>query len=111
MNIVIEKNIRRNLLVFMKKSEVILKYFLKDAIPVFKEMLKAKNSTVFEIFNKYRLIMAYLHKICCHSMKKKDLGLYSKIPQIRLSLETVVYKIQAMLTANKQKYVRIFLTD
>lgn len=91
---------RVNLLCFLKKSLGILKLFLNQGIPILEIMLKAKPDEVVDIFKTMQSTTRFLHHLCCHSKLTKDTSLISYVPQFRLTLETLVYRVKAALVAN-----------
>lgn len=91
---------RPNLVYFLKKSIAILKLFLNQGIPILEIMLKAKTDEVVDIFKTIQLTTRFLHHLCCHSKLTKDTSLIAYVPQFRLTLETLVYRVKAALVAN-----------
>lgn len=91
---------RVNLVCFFKKSNAILKLFLNQGIPILEIMLKAKPDDVVDIFKTIQSTTRFLHHLCCHSKLTKDTTLLANVPQFRLTLETLVYRVKAALVAN-----------
>lgn len=91
---------RVNLVCFLKKSLGILKLFLNQGIPILEIMLKAKPDEVVDIFKTMQSTTRFLHHLCCHSKLTKDTSLIAYVPQFRLTLETLVYRVKAALVAN-----------
>lgn len=100
MNIVKLQENRANLKSFLKKTTGILKLFLSHGIPVFEITLRTKSERVIEIMKIMQQTTRFVQNLCCHSKLSKDLGLVSHIPQMRLTLETLVYRVKALLAAN-----------
>lgn len=91
---------RANLVCFLKKSLGILKLFLNQGIPILEIMLKAQPDEVVDIFKTMQSTTRFLHHLCCHSKLTKDTSLIAYVPQFRLTLETLVYRVKAALVAN-----------
>lgn len=91
---------RTNLNSFMKKSTGILKLFVSHALPIFEIMLKSKPDRVLEILKIMQQTTRFIHNLCCHSKVAKDSGLVAHVPLMRQTLETLVYRVKALLAAN-----------
>ncbi|XP_044262962.1 Fanconi anemia group D2 protein [Tribolium madens] len=89
-----------NLVCFLKKSIAILKIFLSHGIPILEIELKSKPDKVVEILKTIQSNTRFLHHLCCYSKLTKDVSLMSYVPQFRLTLETLVYRVKAALVAN-----------
>lgn len=100
MNVVKIHEIRVNLVCFLKKSLGILKLFLNQGIPILEIMMKTKPDEVLEVFKTIQSTTRFLHHLCCHSKLTKDARLIAYVPQFRLTLETLVYRVKAALVAN-----------
>lgn len=91
---------RVNLVCFFKKSIGILKLFLNQGIPILEIMLKTKPDEVVDIFKTIQSTTRFLHHLCCHSKLTRDTSVITYVPQFRLTLETLVYRVKAALVAN-----------
>ncbi|RZC34215.1 Fanconi anemia group D2 protein [Asbolus verrucosus] len=91
---------KSNLVCFLKKSIAILKIFLSHGIPILEIMLKSKPDQVVEIFKTIQSNTRFLHHLCCYSKLTKSTSLMAYVPQFRLTLETLVYRVKAALVAN-----------
>lgn len=91
---------RVNLVCFFKKSIGILKLFLNQGIPILEIMLKTKPDEVVDIFKTMQSTTRFLHHLCCHSKLTRDTSVITYVPQFRLTLETLVYRVKAALVAN-----------
>ncbi|KAG6447992.1 Fanconi anemia group D2 protein [Manduca sexta] len=91
---------RNNLAAFFNKSLPILKLFLSQGIPIFELQFKNETQEVLEILKILQQSTRFLQSLCCHSRLKKDKTLMSKVPNVRHLLETLIYKVKAVLAAN-----------
>ncbi|KAH9633945.1 hypothetical protein HF086_015149 [Spodoptera exigua] len=91
---------RNNLTAFIKKSIPVLKLFMSQGIPILEIQFKSENQEVLEILKILQQSTRFLQSLCCHSRLKKDTVLMSKVPHMRQLLETLIYKVKAVLAAN-----------
>ncbi|KAF9415264.1 hypothetical protein HW555_007013 [Spodoptera exigua] len=91
---------RNNLTAFFKKSIPVLKLFMSQGIPILEIQFKSENQEVLEILKILQQSTRFLQSLCCHSRLKKDTVLMSKVPHMRQLLETLIYKVKAVLAAN-----------
>ncbi|CAH1643222.1 unnamed protein product [Spodoptera littoralis] len=91
---------RNNLTAFFKKSLPVLKLFISQGIPILEIQFKSENQEVLEILKILQQSTRFLQTLCCHSRLKKDTVLMSKVPHMRQLLETLIYKVKAVLAAN-----------
>lgn len=91
---------RNNLSAFFKKSIPVLKLFMSQGIPILEIQFKTENQEVLEILKILQQSTRFLQTLCCHSRLKKDTVLMSKVPHMRQLLETLIYKVKAVLAAN-----------
>lgn len=92
---------RNNLTAFFKKSLPVLKLFISQGIPILEIQFKSENQEILEILKILQQSTRFLQTLCCHSRLKKDTVLMSKVPHTRQLLETLIYKVKAVLAANK----------
>lgn len=92
---------RNNLSVFFKKCLPVLKLFMSHGMPVLEIQFKNDTQEVLEILKILQQSTRFLQSLCCHSRLKKDSALMSKVPFMRQLLETLLYKVKAVLAANK----------
>ncbi|XP_026490487.2 Fanconi anemia group D2 protein [Vanessa tameamea] len=91
---------RNNLVAFFKKTLPIIKLFISHGIPIMELEFKNKTQEILELLKTLQQITRFLQSLCCHSRLKKDTALINKVPYVRQLLETLLYKVKAMLTAN-----------
>lgn len=92
---------RNNLSAFFKKSLPVLKLFMSQGMPILELQFKNDTQEVLEILNILQKSTRFLQSLCCHSRLKNDSFLMSKVPFVRQLLETLLYKVKAVLVANK----------
>ncbi|XP_013148682.1 PREDICTED: Fanconi anemia group D2 protein homolog [Papilio polytes] len=92
---------RNNLSAFLKKSIPIIKMFISQGLPIIEVEFKSNTEEILEILKLLQQSTRFLQSLCCHSRLKKDTVLMSKVPYIRQLLETLIYKVKAVLVANK----------
>lgn len=100
MTIVKAQETKSNLVCFLKKCIAILKLFITHGIPILEIELRSKPDEVVDIFKTLQLNTRFLHHLCCYSKLMKDAGIVAYVPQFRLTLETLVYRVKAALVAN-----------
>ena len=100
MTVVKAQESKANLVCFLKKSVAILKIFLSHGIPILEIELKSEPDRVVEIFKTIQSNTRFLHHLCCYSKLMKDASLMTYVPQFRLTLETLVFRVKAALVAN-----------
>lgn len=91
---------KNNLTSFLKKSIAILKTFMSHGIPILEIALRHNPDEVLVIFKTMQTSTRFLHHLCCYSKLTKDTGIMSYVPQFRLILETLIYRVKAALVAN-----------
>lgn len=91
---------RNNLSAFFKKSLPILKLFISQGVPILELNLKTRTQEVLEVLKILQQSTRFLQSLCCHARLKNDMALMSKVPYMRQTLETLIYKVKAVLVAN-----------
>lgn len=91
---------RNNLVSFFKKSLPIVKLFISHGIPIVELEFKSKTQEILELLKMLQQCTRFLQSLCCHSRLKKDTALINNVPYVKQLLETLLYKVKAMLAAN-----------
>ncbi|XP_068628553.1 Fanconi anemia group D2 protein [Battus philenor] len=91
---------RNNLSVYFKKSLPIIKLFISQGLPIIEIQFKNDTQEVLEILKLLQQSTRFLQSLCCHSRLKKDTVLMSRVPVVRQLLETLIYKVKAVLVVN-----------
>lgn len=94
-------NIPRNFSLFLRYSQLILKLFLQQGIPMVESSLKTHQDRVIALLKSVQVSTRYLHTLCCHSKSVKNAGIIALIPGLRQSVESLNYSVKAALVANK----------
>lgn len=100
MTVVKKQEAKINLVCFLKKSIGILKVFLSHGIPMMELMLRSNPDEVVAIFKTLQTSTRFLHHLCCYTKFNKDASLMAFVPQFRLTLESLIYRVKAALVAN-----------
>ncbi|XP_073815806.1 fancd2 isoform X2 [Musca autumnalis] len=94
-------DIPRNFQIFVKYSHLYLKLVLQHGLPVFEKYLRQNPDRVCELIKTMQITTRYLHHLCCHSKAIKNTAIVSQIPFLRETVENYVFRVKALLTANK----------
>ncbi|XP_075147776.1 fancd2 [Haematobia irritans] len=94
-------DIPRNFQTFLKYSHMYLKLVLQHGLPVFEQYLRKNPERVCDLIKIMQTTTRYLHHLCCHSKAIKNTAIVSQIPFLRETVENYVFRIKALLTANK----------
>uniref|UniRef100_A0A1I8ML88 Fanconi anemia group D2 protein n=1 Tax=Musca domestica TaxID=7370 RepID=A0A1I8ML88_MUSDO len=94
-------DIPRNFQIFVKYSHLYLKLVLQHGLPVFEKYLRQNPDRVCELIKTMQTTTRYLHHLCCHSKAIKNTAIVSQIPFLRETVENYVFRVKALLTANK----------
>ncbi|KAJ9576903.1 hypothetical protein L9F63_006521 [Diploptera punctata] len=85
---------------YIKQSQAILKMFLSDGMPVLETLLRSKREDVPGMLKVLQVTTRYLHALCVSTKKEKLSGLTAYVPVVRKTLETLIFRVKAMLVAN-----------
>ena len=92
------KLIRGNCLKFGK---AFIDAFMKTAMPIMDEFFSLESASVNELLQMLQKSTRLLQIMCGHSKAdEKDTSLIAKIPMLRKTLETLVFRVKAMLDRN-----------
>ncbi|KAM7362212.1 fancd2 [Cochliomyia hominivorax] len=94
-------DIPRNFQIFLKHSHLYLKLVLQHGLTVFEKYLRQNPERVCELIKTMQTTTRFLHHLCCHSKAIKNTAIVSQIPFLRETVENYVFRIKALLTANK----------
>ncbi|XP_037821987.1 Fanconi anemia group D2 protein [Lucilia sericata] len=94
-------DIPRNFQIFLKHSHLYLKLVLQHGLNVFEHYLRQNPERVCELIKTMQTTTRFLHHLCCHSKAIKNTAIVSQIPFLRETVENYVFRIKALLTANK----------
>uniref|UniRef100_A0A1A9WNL2 Fanconi anemia group D2 protein n=1 Tax=Glossina brevipalpis TaxID=37001 RepID=A0A1A9WNL2_9MUSC len=101
LEIVETSNIPRNFQIFLKYSHLYLKLVLQNALTIFEKHLRQNPERVCELLKNMQITTRFLHHLCCESRVSLNTAIVSQIPLLRETLENYLFRIKALLTANK----------
>ncbi|KAG1702372.1 Fanconi anemia group D2 protein [Nymphon striatum] len=79
----------------------VVELFLKHAMPLLDKLFRNQQEDVLNLLKKLQLCTRFLQHVCSHSKVCKDVTLTNHVPFIRKALETLLFRVKAMLAANK----------
>merc|ERR1719193_1975914 len=84
----------------LKLSKPFLDYFLRHALPHLGSVFRKHYNDCINILKTLQNSTRYLHVICTSTKLNSDIALSNHVPALKKSLESVVFGVQAMLSAN-----------
>ncbi|MPC33810.1 Fanconi anemia group D2 protein [Portunus trituberculatus] len=85
----------------LKFARPFLQFFLRSAMPLMDTCFREHNQDVVMLLKGVQGSTRYLQNLCTHSKVKQDTSLTRYVPPLRKALETLVYRVKAMLALNK----------
>ncbi|KAG1650088.1 Fanconi anemia group D2 protein [Nymphon striatum] len=85
----------------IKYGRQVVELFLKHAMPLLDKLFRNQQEDVLNLLKKLQLCTRFLQHVCSHSKVCKDVTLTNHVPFIRKALETLLFRVKAMLAANK----------
>ncbi|XP_053945249.1 Fanconi anemia group D2 protein homolog [Anastrepha ludens] len=101
LDIVKSLDVPRNFQLFMKHAHVYLKLLLQHGLEVINQTLREDPGRVSEFLKSLQTVTRFLHNICCHSKALQNTAIIGQIPALRETVETLVFRVKAIMTANK----------
>ncbi|CAM1326362.1 FANCD2 (predicted) [Pycnogonum litorale] len=92
---------RVNLLSCLKYGRLFVELFLKQGMPLLDQLFRNNRENCLNLLKKLQLCTRFIQHICSHSKVTKDISLTNHVPFIRKVLEMLVFRVKAMLAANK----------
>ncbi|XP_063887534.1 Fanconi anemia group D2 protein-like isoform X1 [Scylla paramamosain] len=92
---------RQMLSTCLKFARPFLEFFLRSAMPLMDTCFREHNQDVVMLLKSVQGSTRFLQNLCTHSKVKQDTTLTRYVPPLRKSLETLVYRVKAMLALNK----------
>ncbi|KAG1650089.1 Fanconi anemia group D2 protein [Nymphon striatum] len=86
---------------FLNYGRQVVELFLKHAMPLLDKLFRNQQEDVLNLLKKLQLCTRFLQHVCSHSKVCKDVTLTNHVPFIRKALETLLFRVKAMLAANK----------
>ncbi|KAH8381489.1 hypothetical protein KR093_006396 [Drosophila rubida] len=91
----------RNFALFLKHSQLFLKLLLQHGLPVLETIVRDSPERLVKFLRELQNVTKFLHNLCCHSKSIKNTAIICYIPSLRETLETLVFRVKALLAANK----------
>ncbi|KAM8706214.1 hypothetical protein ACLKA7_010484 [Drosophila subpalustris] len=91
----------RNFALFLKHSQLFLKLLLQHGLPVLEAIVRDSPERLIKFLSELQNVTKFLHNLCCHSKSIKNTAIICYIPSLRETLETLVFRVKALLAANK----------
>ncbi|EDV91108.1 Fanconi anemia group D2 protein [Drosophila grimshawi] len=91
----------RNFALFLKHAQQYLKLLLQHGLPALERIVRDSPDRLTQFLHDLKNVTKFLHNLCCHSKSIKNTGIISYIPSLREVLETLVFRMKALLAANK----------
>ncbi|XP_064549377.1 Fanconi anemia group D2 protein homolog [Drosophila montana] len=91
----------RNFALFLKHSQLFLKLLLQHGLSILETIVRDSPERLTKFLRELQNVTKFLHNLCCHSKSIKNTAIISYIPSLRETLETLVFRMKALLAANK----------
>ncbi|XP_039954173.1 Fanconi anemia group D2 protein [Bactrocera neohumeralis] len=101
LDIVKSLEVPRNFQIFLKSAHVYLKLFLQHGLRVIDNLLRDEPARVSEFLKNLQTVTRFLHNLCCHSKALQNTAIVGQIPALRETVETIVFRVKALMTSNK----------
>ncbi|XP_017471044.1 PREDICTED: Fanconi anemia group D2 protein isoform X2 [Rhagoletis zephyria] len=101
LDIVKALDVPRNFQLFTKYSHQFLKLLLQHGLEAINQTLRDDPGRVSEFLKSLQTVTRFLHNICCHSKALRNTAIIGQIPALRETVETLVFRVKALMTANK----------
>ncbi|KAB7505152.1 Fanconi anemia group D2 protein, partial [Armadillidium nasatum] len=82
----------------LKHSKEYLDLFLQEGMPLFEKCLKKHQQEVTALLKNLQLTTRFLQNLCTVVKSNKDSKAVHYVPNVKLSLEAIVFRVKAMLT-------------
>ncbi|XP_026845923.1 Fanconi anemia group D2 protein [Drosophila persimilis] len=90
----------RNFGLFLKHSQLFLKLLLQRGVSVLETIVREDPERLTKFLHELQKVTRFLHQLCCHSKSIKNTAIISYIPSLRETIETLVFRVKALLAAN-----------
>ncbi|ALC46708.1 Fancd2 [Drosophila busckii] len=91
----------RNFALFLKHSQLYLKLLLQHGLTILETIVRRSPERLTKFLHELQNVTKFLHNLCCHSKTMKNTAIISYIPILRETLETLVFRVKALLAAIK----------
>ena len=69
-------------------------------MPSVERLFRRKRIGCVDLIKKLQMVTRFLQTICSHSKISQDVSLANNVPLLKKSLEVLVFRVKAMLSAN-----------
>ncbi|XP_036674528.2 Fanconi anemia group D2 protein homolog [Drosophila suzukii] len=90
----------RNFGLFLKHSLLFLKLLLQRGMSALEAIVRDDPERLTRFLHELQKVTRFLHQLCCHSKSIKITAIISYIPSLRETIETLVFRVKALLAAN-----------
>ncbi|KAH8292041.1 hypothetical protein KR054_003960 [Drosophila jambulina] len=90
----------RNFGLFLKHSQIFLKLLLQQGMSALESIVRQDPERLTKFLHELQKVTRFLHQLCCHSKSIKNTAIISYIPALRETIETLVFRVKALLAAN-----------
>jgi len=90
----------RNFGLFLKHSLLFLKLLLQHGMSALESIVREDPERLTRFLHELQKVTRFLHQLCCHSKSIKNTAIISYIPSLRETIETLVFRVKALLAAN-----------
>ncbi|KAH8247136.1 hypothetical protein KR032_010698 [Drosophila birchii] len=90
----------RNFGLFLKHSQIFLKLLLQQGMSALESIVRQDPERLTKFLHELQKVTRFLHQLCCHSKSIKNTAIISYIPTLRETVETLVFRVKALLAAN-----------
>ncbi|KAH8265254.1 hypothetical protein KR038_002491 [Drosophila bunnanda] len=90
----------RNFGLFLKHSQIFLKLLLQQGMSALESIVRQDPERLTKFLHELQKVTRFLHQLCCHSKFIKNTAIISYIPTLRETIETLVFRVKALLAAN-----------
>lgn len=93
--------VRNNLSAGMRYGRLFVEQFLRGGMPLLDALFPSRPAEVQALLRSLQHGTRFLHHVCGHSKVVKDVGLTVQVPAVKKTLETLVFRVKAMLQMHK----------
>ncbi|XP_004536027.1 Fanconi anemia group D2 protein [Ceratitis capitata] len=101
LEIVKSLEVPRNYQIFLKSAHEYIKLILQHGLRVVDQLLRNEPGRCSEFLKSLQTITRFLHTLCCHSKALRNTAIIGQIPALRETVETLVFRVKAVMAANK----------
>ncbi|XP_055883251.1 Fanconi anemia group D2 protein-like [Biomphalaria glabrata] len=91
---------RSNLAAALKYGRQFLECFLRQSMPLLDVIFRRRHTDVEKLLRTLQQSTRMLQHLCGHSKNVKDMSLTNQVPTLKRALETLIFRVKAMLILN-----------